>query len=511
MAFAQGTKIGRYEIQSELGSGGMGVVYLALDTRLNRKIALKLLPADLMDNKDRLHRFEQEARAASALNHPNILTIHEIGTDKGTHFIATEFVEGETLRALIMMDAPMRPAAALDLAIQVATALKAAHDAGIVHRDIKPENVMLRKDGYVKVLDFGLAKLIETEKDSDQADPDAPTQRVYLTNPGVVMGTAKYMSPEQASGKPVDGRTDIWSLGVILYEMLTGAHPFEGEMPTQIIARVLEREPAPLAARAPDVPPELQRIVSRMLAKERDRRYRNIRELLQDLKALKQELEFGERLGRSGASSGGTEATPAQARSGEKAVSAPEPSAGSVETQTAGNAAAARTLSMESPRARRLKLNRLAAAAGLLALAALAVGLWLYLRGRGSEAAIDSIAVLPFVNQNRDPNMEHLSDGLPVQGVECVLRYVQESTAGKAHDPVPFALSAVGDPVPGDIEIGDACTDVDAFVGEDVAVRTPILPRLRWMKMPRNSGARPANTATRMYGMGRSKAMIQTR
>jgi serine/threonine protein kinase len=304
MAFPRGTKIGRYEIQSELGSGGMGVVYLAVDTRLNRKIALKLLPADLTDNKDRLHRFEQEARAASALNHPNILTIHEIGTDDGTHFIATEFVEGETLRALIMMDAPMRPAQALDLAIQVAAALSAAHAAGIVHRDIKPENVMLRDDGYVKVLDFGLAKLVETEKKGDAADPNAPTQRFYLTNPGVVMGTAKYMSPEQASGKPVDARTDIWSLGVILYEMLTGKHPFDGEVQTQVIARILEREPEPLAARAPGSPPELQRIVSRMLAKDRAERYGDSKDVLRDLKALKQDIEFDARLGRTGASSG---------------------------------------------------------------------------------------------------------------------------------------------------------------------------------------------------------------
>jgi len=443
MAFPRGTKIGRYEIQSELGSGGMGVVYLAVDTRLNRKIALKLLPADLTDNKDRLHRFEQEARAASALNHPNILTIHEIGTDNGTHFIATEFVEGETLRALIMMDAPMRPAQALDLAIQVATALSAAHAAGIVHRDIKPENVMRRDDGFVKVLDFGLAKLVETEKDS-AADPNAPTQRVYLTNPGVVMGTAKYMSPEQASGKPVDARTDIWSLGVILYEMLTGKHPFEGEMQTQVIARVLEREPEPLATRAPGSPPELQRIVSKMLAKDRAARYPNVRELLQDLKALKQDLEFDARLGRTGASSGAM----AAATSGEKTVSAPEEPSRTAAGDSTSSGEAARTFSTVSAPIRRLKSNRLALIFGLVVVAGLALGLWLYWRAQSREAAIDSIAVLPFVNQNGDPEMEYLSDGLTESTINSLaqlpnMRVIARSSVfrykGKEIDPVQVA------------------------------------------------------------------------
>ncbi len=447
MVFPRGTKIGRYEIESELGSGGMGVVYLALDTRLNRKIALKLLPADLTDNKDRLQRFEQEARAASALNHPNILTIHEIGTDNGTHFIATEFVEGETLRALIMMDAPMRPAHALDLTIQVAAALSAAHAAGIVHRDVKPENVMLREDGYVKVLDFGLAKLIETEKQSDAADPHAPTQRVFLTNPGVVMGTAKYMSPEQASGKLVDARTDIWSLGVILYEMLTGKHPFDGEMQTQVIARVLEREPEPLAVRAPDSPPELQRIVSKMLAKDRAGRYGDIREALRDLKALKQDIEFDARLGRTGASSGANAAA-ASASSGEKTLSSQE-SGGAPAGDASSSGDTARTISIERPPARRFWHNRLVLIFGLLAVAGLALGLWLYLRARWSaEAAIDSIAVLPFVNQSGDPDTEYLSDGLTESTINSLaqlpkMRVIARSSVfrykGKEIDPVVVA------------------------------------------------------------------------
>jgi serine/threonine protein kinase/Tfp pilus assembly protein PilF len=451
MAFPQGTKIGRYEIQSELGSGGMGVVYLALDTRLNRKIALKLLPADLTDNKDRLDRFEQEARAASALNHPNILTIHEIGTDNGTHFIATEFVEGETLRALIMMDAPMRPSVALDLAIQVAAALSAAHAAGIVHRDVKPENVMLRTDGYVKVLDFGLAKLIETEKDRDAADPNAPTQRVYLTNPGVVMGTAKYMSPEQASGKTVDGRTDIWSLGVILYEMLTGRHPFDGEMPTQIIARVLEREPEPLGSRGTAVPAELQRIVSKALMKDRGERYRDIKDLLRDLKALKQDLEFDARLGRSGSSSGQSEEEEAQeAPSGEKPAGERVAPAPSGTTKTLSNEAVSTHGSGSRAVAAKPKSwpNRLALVAGLVAVAGLALGLWLYLRARNADAAIDSVAVLPFVNQNSDPNMEYLSDGLTESTINSLaqlpnMRVIARSSVfrykGREIDPVQVA------------------------------------------------------------------------
>src|SRR5437016_13435986 len=216
MTLVAGTKLGRYEIRSQIGEGGMGEVYLAKDTKLDRKVALKILPADVASHRYRMRRFVQEASAVSALNHPNILTIHEIDQTDSGHFIATEFIDGETLRER-MRNAPMKLGEVLDVAAQIASALSAAHAAGIVHRDIKPENVMLRRDGIVKVLDFGLAKL--TERVSPEAvDTEAPTRTSIKTEPGVVMGTAIYMSPEQARGLQLDARTDIFSLGVLIYE-----------------------------------------------------------------------------------------------------------------------------------------------------------------------------------------------------------------------------------------------------------------------------------------------------
>lgn len=222
-----GQRFGRFEVVSLLGAGGMGEVYLAHDSRLNCKIALKLLPSYFTDDQERVRRFEREARAASALNHHNILTIHEIGRADGRHFIATEFVEGETLRGRMERAKQLQFVEALDVAAQIASALQAAHAAGVIHRDIKPENIMLRRDGFVKVLDFGLAKLIE--KRASTPNPEAETKMLLQTMPGMVMGTPSYMSPEQARGLEVDARTDIFSLGVVLYEMLAGRAPFAGE------------------------------------------------------------------------------------------------------------------------------------------------------------------------------------------------------------------------------------------------------------------------------------------
>ena len=225
MTIQAGTHFGRYEIRSPIGAGGMGEVYLAHDAQLDRPVALKLLPSDVTQDADRLRRFQQEARATSALNHPNILTIYEIGEADGTHFIATEFIDGTTLRDQMARER-MKIDEILDVSIQVASALAAAHEAGIIHRDIKPENIMLRRDGYVKVLDFGLAKL--TEPKSPRFDSTAPTRMRGNTSPGMVMGTVNYMSPEQARGLKVDARTDIFSFGVVLYEMLAGRAPFGG-------------------------------------------------------------------------------------------------------------------------------------------------------------------------------------------------------------------------------------------------------------------------------------------
>src|SRR2546429_8964578 len=254
-----GKKLGHYQILSLLGAGGMGEVYLAEDTRLKRKVALKLLPAELTANQDRLRRFEQEAQAASALNHPNIITIHEIGQVDGLNFIVTEFIGGETLRQRMATER-MNLGVVLDVATQVASALAAAHAAGIVHRDLKPENIMLRPDGLIKVLDFGLAKL--TEPRTSKMDSEAATVARVDTKMGAVMGTAQYMSPEQARGLKVDARTDIFSLGVVLYEMLAGRAPFAGQTTTDVLAAILKVEPPPLNQSSPEIPAELERIVT---------------------------------------------------------------------------------------------------------------------------------------------------------------------------------------------------------------------------------------------------------
>ncbi len=291
------TTISRYRILEKLGSGGMGEVYLAEDTKLGRKVALKLLAEELTQNRDRLSRFDQEAYAASALNHPNILTIYEMGDEGGRHFIATEFVDGQTLRAHLS-GAPMELTEVLDVAIQVAGALEEAHAARIIHRDIKPENIMIRRNGHVKVLDFGLAKLTERPV-SDETDTEAVTRALVQTDAGMVLGTSQYMSPEQARGKPVDERTDIWSLGVVLYEMACGRAPFSGETKTDVIVAIAKSEPAALARFAPKAPAELEWIVLKALRKDVDERYQTIKELESDLKKLKQRLEFQSELERS--------------------------------------------------------------------------------------------------------------------------------------------------------------------------------------------------------------------
>ncbi|HET6976842.1 MAG TPA: protein kinase [Pyrinomonadaceae bacterium] len=290
-----GHMIASYEVISFISRGGMGEVYLAEDKRLGRKVALKLLPVAFTTDDDRLRRFEQEARAASALNHPNIITIYEITKATGSHIIATEFVEGETLRSRLIR-APLSLAETLNIAMQIADALSAAHKAGIIHRDIKPENIMLRPDGYVKVLDFGLAKL------SEQASPavaaEAPTVHVR-TGSGIVIGTAGYMSPEQARGLSVDHRSDIFSLGAVIYEMLARRKPFEGETPSDTMAAILKTEPLPLSRVAQGIPAELIRIVNKSLRKDREERYQVVKDLWLDLKALKQDLEFQDKLDRS--------------------------------------------------------------------------------------------------------------------------------------------------------------------------------------------------------------------
>ncbi len=289
MSTPAGKRFGRYEIQSLLGVGGMGEVYLAQDSQLRRQVAVKVLPPKFTLDEERLRRFKQEAFAASALNHPNILTIHEIGSEGDSDFIVTEFIDGVSLREL-MAKQPMSIGQVLDICSQIASALAAAHTAGIVHRDIKPENVMVRRDGYVKVLDFGLAKL--TEVQGLHSDSEAATVQVVKTDPGKVMGTAKYMSPEQARGLEVNEQTDIWSLGVLLYELAAGRVPFEGPSGSDVLASILTSEPVPLQRHSPGIPTELQRIVRKALRKDCEERYQLAKELALDLKNLRRELDL---------------------------------------------------------------------------------------------------------------------------------------------------------------------------------------------------------------------------
>jgi len=296
-ALVGGQLVGHYKIIKPLGKGGMGEVYLAGDTKLDRQVALKLLPAEFTNHKELLRRFILEAKAASSLNHPNILTVHEIGEAEGASYIATEFIDGQTLKQRNY--AKMELAEILDVSIQVASALQAAHAAGIVHRDIKPDNIMVRPDGIVKVLDFGLAKLTEKSQQSTPANSQIDTMVRAQTRPGTVMGTINYMSPEQARGQVLDQRTDVFSFGVVLYEMAAGRIPFAGATSADALVSILDKEPAPLAEYSPDIPAEFERIVSKALRKNREERYQTIKDLSIDLKSLREELTFAQKLERS--------------------------------------------------------------------------------------------------------------------------------------------------------------------------------------------------------------------
>jgi TolB-like protein/Tfp pilus assembly protein PilF len=358
-----GRTIGHYKLSKRIGTGGMGDVYLATDMTAGRKAALKLLPMRFTADAERLKRFQQEAHAVVGLNHPNILTIYEIGEDHSTHYIASELIEGETLRQRLMRGR-IEVGEAVDVAIQVASALAAAHETGIVHRDIKPENIMLRPDGYVKVLDFGIAKLAESAFAEATAD-GAGSMTLAETNLGSILGTVRYMSPEQARGAPVDKGTDIWSLGVVLYEMVTGHAPFAGDTPGETMSSILEKEPPPLTNYVAHTPAELQQIISKTLRKEREERYQSAHELLEALQSLRRSMEFKAALERS----------------------------------------------TKPP----LWLRWAAMTAALLAFAAIVAGIVMFSRNRVRSTLVvpeKSIAVLPFENLSRDPDSAYFADGV---------------------------------------------------------------------------------------------------
>ena len=391
-----GSSIAHYKVVSLLGRGGMGEVYLANDTKLGRRVALKLITST---DKRRLRRFEVEARSASALNHPNVCVIHEIGeTSDGQRFITMEHIDGLTLRQRLK-HGPIAPSEAIDIVLQIASALEAAHDAGVIHRDIKPENVMVRSNGHVKVLDFGLAKL--TERYDMVVNPDGPTMPVSNAQAGLLIGTINYLSPEQARGEKVDERTDLWSLGVLLYEMLTGGVPFTGETPSHVIVAILEREPSSLVDVSPKMPIELDWLIKKALRKDRKERYQSAAELARDLRQLRESTVSG------------------------------------------------RALPTSPIVPRRQRWRHLVPIAALL-LMAIVIGFVFFNRSRQPATAtstnIDSLAVLPFTNLSNDPDMNYLSDGITdslinnlsqlpnvkVIGRNSVFRYKGQQTSAHA-------------------------------------------------------------------------------
>jgi serine/threonine-protein kinase len=393
-----GQTLGHYKIISRVGAGGMGEVYLAQDTKLDRKVALKTMPPGLAGDRNRMHRFVLEAKAASALNHPNILTIYEIGDIEGQPFIVTEFIDGMTLRE--RLGSPLDTEEALDIAIQISSTLAAAQKIHIIHRDIKPENIMIRKDdGLVKVLDFGLAKMIQGTQPVDSA---VDTALKVNTGPGVVIGTLAYMSPEQARGETVDERTDIWSLGVVLYEMIAGCSPFVAATSNEIISAILSKQAVPPLTRyARIVPERLEEIVEKSLAKNKEERYQTSKDLLIDLKRLQQTLQLKSASERSNSPEKFEVPTSSESDKPKFVEQGTSP------TQPASNAEYI---------VNQVRSHKRAALTSLAVVLLIAAGVFYFWRIRQTaapaEPAIKALAVLPFLNQTGSPESEYLSDGI---------------------------------------------------------------------------------------------------
>jgi len=434
-----GRSIGQYKIVARIGAGGMGEVYLATD-KMGRKVALKLLTARLINDEQGVARFMREAQAVLTLNHPNIVTVYDIGRADATHYIASELIEGQSLRERLKLQGEIKVAEALEIAIQISSALAAAHQTGIIHRDIKPENIMLRPDGYVKVVDFGIAKLMEGQKPTAVAT-DVTTKVMVKTAEGLAIGTVHYMSPEQARGLPVDVRTDTWSLGVIIYEMIAGRRPFDGETVADVLNSLIERQPPPLFRFSADVPETLEWIVNKALRKEKGERYQTAAELLTDLKELRRRLEFAAEQERTGsAERGGVSQV---ATKGERRTfGSAEPVADRTADSGPHTTSSAEYIVNEIKRHKRASLI-----AFMAILMVSAVGAYLYF-SKTNDTTISSIAVLPFTNASADQNMEYLSDGLSENLINAlsqlpILKVIARSSTfrykGKEVDPQEVA------------------------------------------------------------------------
>lgn len=463
----RGKRFNHYEIVECIGAGGMGEVYLAEDKKLDRRVAVKILNERFSREESNLKRFVQEAKAASALNHPNILVIHEIGEANQAHYIVSEYVKGETLREILRGNSSPKLSEILDIAIQIAAALHAAHEAHLAHRDIKPENVMIRPDGFVKVLDFGLAKLVE-RKNKSVLNLEDSTAAPNQTAKGVILGTINYMSPEQAKGERVDERTDIFSLGVLIYEMIAGRTPFAGDSMSETFANLINKEPPPLSRFSPNAPDALRRIVSKMLRKRTDERYQTMKDVLTDLRDLRENLKADEKLARV-AAIGATEVLEIGGTNDAAAISSDE------------NGGAAHQQSGAEYIVGEIKNHKRAFFVAALAVLLVSIGIgWRLYENRSASTdvaarQINSIAVLPFENGSGDANLDYLSDGLSESLIDKLsqlaqLKVIARSSSFKyrgANIDLPDAANKLG--------VQAIVTGRIARVGDDLIVRVEMI------------------------------------